>query len=70
MNPVGAQIEQENGQDDHDQLVGEIMDETYGNEKALLLDPHTKLAAEHVLKVLSFSSFLLSPAVVSSRIYL
>jgi len=51
---VGAQIEQENGQ--YDQLVGQddhdqIINETGDNEKALLLDPHTKVAAEDVSKV-------------------
>ena len=60
VKPVGAQIENKNDEDD--QLVGEddhkqIIDETVNNEKALLLDPHTKVAAEDILKVV-FSYFL------------
>ena len=67
---VGAQIEQENGQ--YDQLVGQddhdqIINETGDNEKALFLDPHTKVAAEDVHKVHIFT-ILISPALVSIRI--
>ena len=77
VKPVGAQIVQENGEDahrvgEHDQLVGQddhdqIINETGDNEKALLLDPHTKVAAEDVQKVHIFT-ILISPALVSIRI--
>ena len=46
------------GEDDqlvghNDRLVGEIVNETGDNEKGLILDPHTTVAAEDILKVLS-----------------
>lgn len=65
LKPVDVQIEHENsqigysfgGEYDHEQLVGEIVDEAVNDddEKSgpLLLDPHTKVAAQDVIKVWS-----------------
>ena len=67
LKPVDVQIEHQNseigysgrqidGENDHHQLVVEIIDETVNKDEKsepLLLDPHTKVAAQDVLKVWS-----------------
>lgn len=63
----GGQI---GGESYHDQLVGEIVDETVNEDEKsepLLLDPHTKVAAQDVLKVWS-SHFPYSTVIILSII--